>query len=102
MLKVLFVWSAFVLVACTTGSGDDTSGTPDAPPPVIDAAPGAFGAPCTTVSNTSTECASGVCTDSFDQLPTPVCSEQCTQADPTTCPVGSMGQKCNLEGYCRP
>lgn len=91
---------AIGLFACTTG-GDDNPGTPDAPP-TIDAAAGAFGAACTTVSNTSTECTSMVCTDSFDQIGHPVCSVQCTQADPSVCPVGSMGQKCNLDGYCRP
>lgn len=91
---------AIGLFACSTGGGDD-SGTPDAAH-LTDAASGSFGAACTTVSNTSTECTSGVCTDSFDQIGHPVCSVQCTQADPSVCPVGSMGQKCNLDGYCRP
>ena len=84
-----------LVAACTSGGGDDTPPA-DAPPA------GSFGATCTTVSNTSTECASMVCTDSFDMFPTPVCSVQCTQADPSVCPVGSMGQKCNMDGFCRP
>jgi len=32
----------------------------------------------------------------------PVCSQQCTYGDNSTCPSGSMGQKCNMKGYCRP
>ena len=71
-------------------------------PPSIDAAPGTFGAACTVVSNTSTECQSGVCTDSFDMLGHPVCSVQCTVGMDSMCPVGSAGQKCNMKGYCKP
>jgi hypothetical protein len=65
-------------------------------------APGTFGATCTVVSNMSTECQSGVCTDSINTLPHPVCSQTCTIGNDSTCPVGSMGQKCNGKGYCRP
>ena len=77
----------------------------EAPPPGPDAAPitnGPFGATCTVVSNTSTECASGVCTDTIDILGHPVCSEQCTYGNNSTCPSGSTGQKCNMQGYCKP
>jgi hypothetical protein len=102
-MRILSFVIAITVAACTTGGGgDDDPGTPDASLPLIDAAAGQFGAPCTTVSLTSTECDSMVCTDSFDMFPTPVCSVQCTQADPSVCPVGSMGQKCNMEGFCRP
>jgi hypothetical protein len=102
LLRIIPFAIALALTGCTTGGdGDDTPGTPDAPP-LVDAGAGQFGASCTTVSLTSTECDSMVCTDSFDQLPTPVCSVQCTQADPSVCPIGSMGQKCNMEGFCRP
>jgi hypothetical protein len=76
------------------------------PPPMPDAAltNQPFGATCTVVSDMSTECASGVCTNSFNMLPTPVCSQKCTMlgTTDTTCPNGSMGQKCNMKGYCRP
>ena len=63
-----------------------------------------FGSDCTTVSDMSTECASGVCTNTFNMFPTPVCSKKCTMlgGSDSTCPVGSMGQKCNQQGYCRP
>jgi hypothetical protein len=86
---------ALVLAACTG----------DAPVPAADAPPaGTFGASCTTVSDTSTECDSHVCTDSVDQAPTPVCSVKCTMLgsqDPV-CPNGSQGMKCNGKGYCKP
>ncbi|HEY6038883.1 MAG TPA: hypothetical protein VIV58_31590 [Kofleriaceae bacterium] len=66
---------------------------------------GAFGASCTTVTDTgSTECASGVCTDSFN-MTTPKCSQKCTMlmATDPSCPSGSNGQKfCNMKGYCKP
>jgi len=63
----------------------------------------AFGAACTTASNTSTECASGVCTNSFDMIGHPVCSQQCTYGMNDGCPAGSTGTKmCNMKGYCKP
>ncbi|HEY1816879.1 MAG TPA: hypothetical protein VGG74_31240 [Kofleriaceae bacterium] len=65
----------------------------------------AFGSACNTVSDMSTECASGVCTNTINQDPTPVCSVKCTMigsADDAECPNGSMGMKCNGMGYCRP
>ena len=75
-------------------------------PPAVDAKSGGlgFGSDCTTVSDTSTECASGVCTNTFNQFPTPLCSQKCTMlgGTDTSCPNGSMGQKCNQQGYCRP
>ncbi|MCX5748262.1 MAG: hypothetical protein NT062_37900 [Proteobacteria bacterium] len=63
-----------------------------------------FGATCTTVSDTSTaECDSGVCTDAFDMIGHPVCSQKCPAGDGTTCPVGADGtMKCNMKGYCKP
>ena len=97
MLKRLLIICAFALCACSSDS---------APPAVdgsSDSSAGAFGATCNTVSDTSTECASGVCTDSFNQLGH-VCSQKCNVLNGTdpSCPNGSMGQKCNMKGYCRP
>jgi hypothetical protein len=86
---------ALVVAACSTGS---KSPGPDA------ATNQPFGAACVTASDTSTECASGVCTSTIDQVGHPVCSQKCTMlgGTDTTCPQGSMGQKCNMKGYCRP
>lgn len=62
-----------------------------------------FGAACTTAVDTgSTECDSGVCTDTFDQIGHPVCSAKCPAGDGTNCPAGSEGKKCNMKGYCKP
>jgi hypothetical protein len=62
-----------------------------------------FGATCTTASNTSTECASGVCTNSFDMLGHSVCSQLCTFGMNDTCPAGTTGTKmCNMKGFCKP
>jgi hypothetical protein len=86
-----------VLAACNSGSGS----SPDA----ANHGPIGFGSACNTVSNMSTECMSGVCTSTFNMFPTPVCSVQCTMlgsADDPECPNGSMGMKCNQQGYCRP
>jgi hypothetical protein len=89
------------LVGC---SGDPPK-TVDAPAAAVDGpAAGAFGATCVTPTDTSTECTSGVCTNSFDMLGHSVCSQKCTVfggTDPT-CPTGAMGQKCNMKGYCKP
>jgi hypothetical protein len=65
---------------------------------------GEFGSTCSTVVDTgSTECDSGVCTDTFDQIGHPVCSLKCTVADPSVCPAGADGtKKCNMKGYCKP
>lgn len=97
MLKSVIL--AFVLAACTS----------DAPPPPADATGSGsdtnlpFGAMCNTPSDTSTECASGVCTNSFDNLGYSICSQKCTMlmATDPTCPTGTS-QKCNLKGYCKP
>ena len=104
-MKKLICAFALALAACA-GDAPPGGSSPDA------AAAGGgdarmnepFGAVCTTASDTSTECASGVCTNSFDMLATPECSQKCTVlgGDDPTCPVGSMGQKCNKKGYCRP
>lgn len=94
-----FLCACAVIVAASFAACDSSSSTPDA------AASGAFGAKCTTVSDTSTECSTGVCTDSFNQLGYDVCSKKCTMtmmADPS-CPVGSGGSAfCNSKGYCKP
>ena len=95
MLK--YVAFAILLAACSA----------DAPGSTIDAAPAGsnlpFGATCTTASDTSTECTSGVCTNSFDQLGHSICSQKCTVlmgTDPS-CPMGTS-QMCNKKGYCKP
>ena len=87
---------SLALTACA-GSDPGTSKV-DAPPA------GTFGATCTTVVDTgSTECTSGVCTNSIDQLGHPVCSQKCTTGMDSTCPAGAGGvQKCNMKGYCKP
>ncbi len=53
-----------------------------------------FGTACTSAC----VCSSGVCYTFGDG--TQACTLACT-AD-TQCPSGSMGQKCNRQGYCRP
>lgn len=90
---VLAVWLA--LAAC---SGEAPAPGPDAGGP----APRSFGAACTVVSDSSTECDSGVCTGSIDMLGHPVCSLHCTFGVDSTCPSGSAGMKCNMKGYCKP
>ena len=85
---------SLVLAAC---SGDSPSSV-DAG----GAAPRAFGAACVTVSDTSSECDSMVCTGSFDMLMHPVCSVKCTFGMDSTCPAGAAGPKCNMKGYCKP
>jgi hypothetical protein len=65
-------------------------------------APRTFGAACVTVSDTSTECDSQICTGTFDMIGHPVCSQKCTFGTDSTCPSGSAGMKCNMKGYCRP
>ncbi len=92
-----------VMVAAAACSSDTTPPQTDAAGSGSNSGSAAFGAACTTASDTSTECASGVCTDSFNQT-TPLCSQKCTllmMTDPS-CPAGSQGQKCNMKGYCRP
>ena len=96
MQRLLLVLS-LALAAC---SSDSSSPTPDASGP----APGTFGAACTTVSDTSSECMGKACTNSFDNIGHNVCSQTCTMVKATdpSCPNGSMGQFCNMKGYCRP
>jgi hypothetical protein len=89
---------ALALTACTGDSPTQSDAAVDSPPA------GSFGAPCTTVSDTSTECTSHVCTNSVDMAGTPLCSVKCTMLgsqDPV-CPNGSQGMKCNSKGYCKP
>jgi hypothetical protein len=94
-MRLFAVW-IIALAAC---AGKAPPPSPDAGAPITNAP---FGATCTVVSNMSTECTSGVCTDSIDMLGHPVCSVQCTYGDNSTCPSGSSGQKCNMKGYCKP
>ena len=97
-MKILAAF-ALALVACTA----------NAPGPTPDAAGSGsatnlpFGAKCNVSSDTSTECASGVCTNSFDMLGYNICSQKCTMlmATDPTCPAGTS-QKCNMKGYCKP
>lgn len=92
MKKLAFGW--MLLFGLHVACSDDGGGGP---------APRTFGAECTTAVDTgSTECDSGVCTNTFDMIGHPVCSMKCAPADPTTCPAGSEGQKCNMKGYCKP
>ena len=62
-MRHLVVACALALAAC---SGGTPAPAPDAP------AAGSFGAQCTTASDTSTECTSGVCTDTIDKIGYPV------------------------------
>ena len=101
MARLLLLALMLSAAACTTGE----SGTPaDAATTADGPAPGTFGAACTTVTDQSTECTSGVCTNTFDQFTTPVCSQKCTvlQGTDPTCPTGPSMQKCNMKGYCKP
>lgn len=85
-----------LVAAC---SGSSPPATPDA---ALTNQP--FGAKCAVVSDTSTECTSGVCTNTFDMLGYDVCSQKCTvlQGTDPTCPMGPSAQKCNDKGYCKP
>ena len=92
MKKLVLGW--MLLLGLHAACSDDGGSGP---------APRTFGAECTTVADTgSTECDSGVCTDAFDQIGHPVCSLRCTPGDASTCPEGSEGKKCNMQGYCKP
>jgi len=92
MKKLALGW--MLLLGLAVACSDDGDSGP---------APRTFGAECTTVVDTgSTECNSGVCTDSFDMIGHPVCSQKCSTTDPSTCPSGSEGMKCNMRGYCKP
>ena len=91
------LFALMMLFACAGKSPPEPA---DAPP--LTNQP--FGAMCTQVTDTGTECASGVCTNTFDMSTAPICSVKCTMVGTTdpTCPMGSQGQKCNMKGYCRP
>ena len=97
MKKILLITSVLLAAACAGSS----------PPPSPDAALKTnvpFGGMCTVVSDMSTECTTGVCTNTFDTLGYSVCSQKCTVlmgTDPT-CPMGPSAQKCNMKGYCKP
>lgn len=96
MARMKQLAAGWVLLLALLGAcaDDDGGNTP---------APRTFGAACTTVAESgSTECDSGVCTDSFDQIGHPVCSVKCTAGDASTCPEGSEGKKCNMRGFCKP
>ena len=100
MIKHLLLACLLALGACGVGSetppgNADASGVDGGLP---------FGATCMTTSDMSTECASGICTNTFDMLGHSVCSQKCTVlgGTDTTCPNGSSGQKCNMKGYCKP
>ena len=84
-------------------------GCPGSAPKMPDAPPNqAFGATCNTPSDMSTECMSGICTNSFDMLGYSVCSMKCTMfmANDPACPVPAGGSGsagfCNKKGYCKP
>jgi len=91
---------SLALCACSSSSSPavDAGGGGDGP------APGTFGAACTTVTDTSSECMGKACTNSIDNAGHNVCSQTCTllNAQDPSCPNGSMGHKCNMKGYCRP
>ena len=103
-MKTLAVLAALLLAACSTDATAPT--TPDAAGSGSGSGSGSglpFGATCTVTSDMSTECASGVCTNSFDQLGHDICSQKCTMlmAKDPTCPAGTS-QNCNMKGYCKP
>jgi hypothetical protein len=102
-IALALVLASVYFAAC---GGDDTPAKMDAQGSGSGSGSGgAFGATCVTVTDTgSTECTSGVCTNSFNQTG-PVCSQKCTMlmATDPSCPSGSNGQKfCNMKGYCKP
>jgi hypothetical protein len=96
-MKYVLACFAFAVAACAgqaPPSGPDAGVKTNQP----------FGATCSVVSDSSSECTSGICTNTFDMSPMPLCSQKCTVLGGTdpTCPMGSMGQKCNKKGYCKP
>lgn len=104
-MKHLIALAALALAFTAACEGGTPVSNPDAGAPPGDARTNEpFGAVCTIVSDSSSECTSSVCTNTFDMFTTPVCSQKCTVLGgiDTTCPNGSMGQKCNKKGYCRP
>jgi len=100
MTRLLLIAIVLSAAACTSGDSSPPADAASGDGP----AAGTFGAACTTVSDQSTECTSGVCTNSFNQIGYPVCSQRCTvpQGTDPTCPMGPSNQKCNPQGYCKP
>lgn len=77
------------------GGPADAAGEPDAMgEPDATASGAAFGEACTVDG----DCMSGVCRN-FGMLGL-VCTVLCDEA--SDCPSGSMGQRCNMNGFCRP
>jgi len=89
--------AVLALVAC---SGDTPKSTPSIDAPSNQA----YGATCVTASDMSTECATGICTNTFDTLGYSVCSAKCTMlmATDPACPATPGAQFCNKKGYCKP
>jgi hypothetical protein len=99
MAVIRWLFLLFLIAGCT---GAEQTHAPDGPDSDGSTNDGGlpFGAPCQTVSDTSTECSTGAC-HHFDMFTSPgLCTLKCTMD--TQCPAGSMGPKCNTQGYCRP
>ncbi len=100
ILSRLLVLAAVALIGVTFALGAGCSSGADEPGDASitgDASPlgdGQFGDPCVVAA----DCDSNVCHD-FGQLG-PTCTLACD--GPQDCPEGSEGQKCNLQGVCRP
>jgi hypothetical protein len=77
-----------------TGTGDQDTGTQGSPDTGMQGNT-PFGGACTMDQN----CQAGFICRTFGQLGM-VCTKMCTQ--PSDCPVGSQGQKCNQMNLCRP
>lgn len=94
----------FILIVLVTACSSGSSAAVDAAAAGDGPAPGTFGAACATASDMAIDCMSGVCTNTINLAPHPVCSQRCTvlQGMDPSCPDGSMGKKCNMQGYCRP
>jgi hypothetical protein len=94
MKRLLFV---LLLLVSACGSENDPPGETDAGMTELDGSQGtlAFGAECTA----DEACMTGMICRNFNMLGT-VCTFACTA--PSECPSGSEGQKCNMNGLCRP
>lgn len=94
MKRLLLV---FALLVSACGSETDDPPSEDAGMSITDGSTGtlAFGAECVGDS----ECMTGMICRNFNMLGM-VCTFACDEA--STCPNGSMGQKCNMNGLCRP
>jgi hypothetical protein len=106
MLRKALFALALAFAACTGpdtqagGAKDAKDGSPEATADGgVMTPPGfKFGATCKTVSDQAPDCAMEACAH-FMMLGN-VCTLTCS-AD-AQCPSGSMRQKCNMKGYCRP